>query len=188
MFSMSRTALIAIGLAAALAGSFAPATAAPGETCYFGECRSSTTPAALPAPSRPEEPRVVARQGSWTAVAVGKGAMIVDEFTNGAKFAVLIYPDGKLGLRLSQPNWEFKPGQEVQMTFEVDGDGFRGTATVNEKGMLEVEGVNKRVLETLYRGRRALINAGGYRFEMSKLADAAAVIDAVVQYQQTASR
>jgi hypothetical protein len=188
MFSKSRTTLIAFGLAAALAGSFAPATAAPGETCYFGECRSSTTPAAAPAQSRPAEARTLLQQGSWKAVAVGKGAMIVDEFNNGAKFAVLFYPDGKLGLMLSQPNWEFKPGQEVQMTFEVDGEGFRGAATVDEKGMLEVDGVNKRVLETLYRGRSALINAGGYRFEMSKLADAAAVIDAVVQYQQTASR
>lgn len=187
MFSKSRTTLIAISLAAALAGSFAPATAAPGETCYFGECRNSTTSAALP--SRSEEPRVLVRQGSWTAVAIGKGAMIVDEFDNGSKFAVLFYPDGKLGLMISHPNWEFKPGQEVQMTFEVDGDGFRGTATINAKGMLEVDGVNKRVLETLYRGRKALINVGGYRFEMTKLADAAAAIDALMQYQQqTASR
>jgi hypothetical protein len=186
MFSKSRTALIAISLAAALAGSFAPAKAAPGETCYFGECRNSTTSAALP--SRPDESRVVARQGSWTAVAIGKGALIVDEFTNGAKFGVLIYPSGKLGLMLAQPNWEFKSGQEVQMTFEVDGEGFRGTATVNENGMLEVADVNQRVLEVLYRGRTAVINAGGYRFEISKLSDAAAVIDAMVKYQQTASR
>ena len=138
MFKKSHTALIAFGFAAALAGSFAPATAAPGETCYFGECRSAATPAAVP-PSCPAAARTVARNGSWKALDVCGGAILVDEFNNDAKFAVLVSKD-QIGLMLAYPNWEFRPGQQVQMTFEVDGEGFRGTATVDEKGMLVVDG------------------------------------------------
>jgi hypothetical protein len=188
MFKKSRTALFAIGLAA-LAGSLtAPATAAPGDICYFGECRSSAAPA-TPAPSaQPAQIRTVAQHGSWKAIAVGTGAMVVDEFDNGAKFAVLIYPDGKLGLMVSHPTWNLNRGQQIEMRVQIDGEAFRGTAVVNESGILEINSLNKSLLAALYRGRKGLVEAGGYRFEMTNLADAAAAIDSMIRYQRTASR
>ena len=46
MFKRSRmaaSALFALGLVGALAGTTAiPASAAPGQVCYFGECRASS--------------------------------------------------------------------------------------------------------------------------------------------------
>ena len=35
---------------------------------------------------------------------------------------------------------------------------------------------------------KGLVEAGGYRFEMTNLADAAAAIDSMIRYQKTASR
>jgi hypothetical protein len=64
------------------------------------------------------------------------------------------------------------------MSIDIDGDVYTGKAVVNEKGLLEVEGVSKDLLNTLYNGRKGQIEV--YRFTMSNLADAAAAIDDAV--------
>ena len=190
MVKLSRvavSALFAFGLAGALAGMTTPASAAPGQVCYFGECRASTAPAAPSAPASTKS-RVIAKSGSWSVTLVGQGAMIVDEFANGSKFAILAYPEGKLGLLLTHPDWRLKRGQRAEMSIRIDGELFEGTAVANEHGMLEVDGVAKDLLKALYNGRKGRIEVGDYSFDMTNLADAAAVIDKAVAHLQSASR
>lgn len=182
------SALFALGLAGTLAGSWVgPASAAPGQVCYFGECSNSVAPAAAPS-SQTIESRTLSKHGSWKAVVVGEGAMIIDEFDNGAKFGVLAYPGGKFGLLLSHPEWRLTAGQSVEMIVRIDGEAFKGTAVANEKGLLEVDGVSKELVTALYRGRTGQIEVGKYRFDMTNLADAAAAIDSLARYRQAASR
>ena len=188
------SAVLALGLAGALAGSWAvPASAAPGQVCYFGECgASSGTASRSTAPqSAPQSaPRELPRHGSWHAVTMGGGAMIVDEFPNGAKFAILAYPQGGFGLLLTHPEWHLKKGQRADMSIEIDGEVYTGKAVVNDKGLLEVEGVSKDLLKALYNGRKGRIEVGEYSFTMSNLADAAAAIDDAVAHleRERASR
>jgi hypothetical protein len=187
--SLTASALLTIGVAGMLAGSWVgPASAAPGQACYFGECSTSTAPAAPPASAQPSEARTLPKHGSWKAVVIGQGSMIVDEFDNGAKFAILAYPEGKIGLLLSHPDWRLKRGQQIELTVRIDGEVFKGTAVVNEKGFLEVEGVSKALVAALYRGRKGQIEVADYRSDMTNLADAAAAIDDLARYQQTSSR
>ncbi|MFO1159420.1 MAG: hypothetical protein U1E60_11320 [Reyranellaceae bacterium] len=190
MFKRSRvavSALFALGLAGVLAGSWAaPASAAPGQVCYFGECRTSTAQV-QPAPASTGS-KVIAKRGSWSAQLVGEGVMIVDEFANGSKFAIVTYPQGRFGLLLTHPDWRLKAGQRAEMSVKIDGEAYKGTAVVNEHGMLEVESASKELLQALYRGRQGRIEVGDYSFTMTNLADAAAVIDAVVSHLKTASR
>jgi len=196
MFKRSRvavSALLALGLAGALAGALAtPASAAPGQVCYFGECRASNGPSAQPAPAPAPAPktqsRVVAKSGSWSATLVGDGAMIVDEFANGSKFAILAYPEGKLSLLLTHPDWRLKQGQRAEMAIRIDGEVFKGTAVADQYGMLEVDGASKDLLKALYNGRKGRIEVGDYSFDMTNLADAAAVIDKAVAHLRSASR
>lgn len=190
MFKRSRvavSALLAFGLAGALAGFAASASAAPGQVCYFGECRASTGPSAQTAPA-PTQSRVIAKSGSWSVTLVGQGAMVVDEFANGSKFAILTYPDGKLSLLLTHPDWRLKQGQRAEMSIRIDGEVFKGTAVANEHGLLEVDGASKDLLKALYNGRKGRIEVGDYSFDMTNLADAAAVIDKAVAHLQSASR
>jgi hypothetical protein len=130
----------------------------------------------------------VSQHGSWRAVLIGEGAMIYDQFDNGAKFAILAYPEGKLGLLLTHPEWRLRAGQRVEMSIRIDGDVYKGKAVANENGMLEVDGVSKELLKALYNGRTARIEVGEYRFDMTNLADAAAAIDDVAAHLQRASR
>jgi hypothetical protein len=188
MFTKSRTALVALGFMAAMAGSFTPAMAAePGQVCYFGECRVATAPTAR-APSAQPEVRVVAAHGSWKAVKVGSSVAIIDEFGNGAKLIVLIGSSGKLGLMLSHPDWRLKQGQQAEMTIRIDGSSFKGTVVANENGMLEANDLNSAFLKRLHSGRSGMIEVGGYSFEMTNLADAAAAMDGYLRYLKTASR
>src|SRR3979490_669827 len=76
---MGVSSLLGLGLVGALAGPWAPAAAAPGQVCYFGECSASTAPAA---PSQ-SKARLLSKYGSWSAVLIGQGAMSVDEVSNG---------------------------------------------------------------------------------------------------------
>ena len=196
MVKLSRvavSALFAFGLAGALAGMTTPASAAPGQVCYFGECRASTGPSARPAqPAAPTtvstQSKLIARRGSWSAVMIGEGAMIVDEFANGSKFAILAYPEGKFGLMLMHPEWRLKAGQRAEMSVTIDGEVYKGTAVANDKGILEVEGASREMLQRLYRGRQGRIEVGDYSFTMTNLADAKAVIDAVLAHLKMASR
>ena len=64
------SALVALGIAGALAGPWAaPASAAPGQVCSFNECSTSSTPSA----STQSKARVLSKHGSWRAVVLGKG-------------------------------------------------------------------------------------------------------------------
>ena len=191
MSKMSRTAVsaaLALALAGALAGgSIGPASAAPGQVCYFGECSTSAAPS--PAPANQAKPRPLPQHGSWRSVLIGQGAMVYDQFDNGAKFAILIYPEGnKFGLLLSHPEWHLKAGQQASMTVRIDGDVYKGKAVANENGFLEVDGVSKDLLKALYNGRKGRIEVGEYGFDMTNLADAAAAIDEVIAHLKTASR
>jgi hypothetical protein len=121
-------------------------------------------------------------------VVIGQGAMIADEFDIGAKFAVFADPEGSIGLLLSHPEWRLGRGQPVQMTVRIDGQVFRGMAVPDEKSFLEVDGVSKAFLLALYRGQQGRIEIAHYRFDMTNLADAAAAIDDLERYKQTASR
>lgn len=193
MVKLSRvavSALFAFGLAGALAGMTTPASAAPGQVCYFGECRASTGPSARPAPATTAstQSKLIARRGSWSAVMIGEGAMIVDEFANGSKFAILAYPEGKFGLMLMHPEWRLRAGQRAEMSVTIDGEVYKGTAVANDKGILEVEGASREMLQRLYRGRQGRIEVGDYSFTMTNLADAKAVIDAVLAHLKMASR
>jgi hypothetical protein len=176
------SALLALGVAGALAGPWtAPASAASGQVCYFGECRASAAPAQSKA-------RVLARHGSWSAIAIGHGAMIVDEFENGARFAILAFPNGSFGLLLTDPQWRLQKGQRTEMSINIDGQVYKGEAVVNKDGMIEVDGVSRDLLKALYRGQKGRIDVANYRFDMNNLADAAAAIDAVIAHLKTASR
>ena len=192
MFKLSRvavSALFAFGLAGGLAGFAVPASAAPGQVCYFGECRASTGPSVQPKPAPAStQSRLIAKRGSWSAVLVGEGAMIIDEFANGSKFAIVAYPEGKFGLMLMHPEWRLKAGHRAEMSVKIDGEVYKGTAIANGKGILEVEGASKDMLKALYRGRQGRIEVGDYSFTMTNLADAKAVIDAVLAHLKTASR
>ena len=181
---MAVSTLVALGLAGALAGPWAPASAAPGQVCYFGECSASTAPAA-PTQSKA---RLLSKHGSWSAMVVGQGAMIVDEFANGAKFAILAYPEGKFGLLLTHPEWRLRKGERAELVIRIDGEAYSGEVVANENGMLEAVGASKALLTALYRGRKGLIEVGEYRFEMTNLGDAKAAIDDVVGHMKTASR
>ncbi|MFO1159430.1 MAG: hypothetical protein U1E60_11370 [Reyranellaceae bacterium] len=175
-FRKAVSALLAFGLVGALAGPLAVPAAAADQTCYFGECRGES-----PGQSKA---RTVSKHGSWTAVVFGSGAMIVDEFANGSKFAILAYPGGKLGLLLTHPDWRLKAGQRAGISVKVDGEVFKGTAVANEQGLLEVDGVAKDLLKAIYRGRKGRIEVGDYSFDMTNLADAAAVIDDAAAHLQ----
>ncbi|WP_395714224.1 hypothetical protein [Reyranella sp.] len=196
MVKLSRvaiSALVAFGLAGALAGMTAPASAAPGQVCYFGECRTSTRPSAQATPAPAPTPastqsKLIAKRGSWSAVLVGEGAMIIDEFANGSKFAIVTYPEGKFGLMLMHPDWRLKAGQRAEMSVKIDGETYKGTAVANDKGILEVDGCSKDMLKALYRGRQGRIEVGDYSFTMTNLADAKSVIDAVLEHLKMASR
>lgn len=194
MIKLSRvavSALFAFGLAGVLAGVAAPASAAPGQICYFGECRPSTGPSAqtTPAPAPVStQSKLIAKRGSWSALMIGDGAMVVDEFANGSKFAILAHPDGKFGLMLMHPEWRLKPGQRAEMTVKIDGEVYKGTAVANDKGILEVDGCSKEMVKALYDGRQGRIEVGDYSFTMTNLADAKAVFDAVLAHLKTASR
>jgi hypothetical protein len=189
MFKQSRkavSAVLALAVAGAVAGSWAaPASAAPGQVCYFGECGVSTVSGS---PSTTSNARLLSQHGSWKAVLIGQGAMVYDQFDNGAKFAILAYPEGKFGLLLSHPEWHLKAGQGAELSISIDGDVYKGKAVVNDNGMLEVDGVSKELLKALYNGRKGRIEVGGYSFDMTNLADAAAAIDDVVTHMQRASR
>ncbi|MGD9881185.1 MAG: hypothetical protein AB7F22_21340 [Reyranella sp.] len=166
------SALLAFGLAGALVGPWVGPAAASDRVCYFGECRGEN--------AAQSKPRVVSKRGSWSAVVLGKAAMIVDEFANGARFAILAHADGKLALLLSHPDWRLKAGQRAEMSVRIDGETYKGTAVANETGVLEVEDASKDLLKALYRGRKGRIEVGDYSFDMTNLADAAAVIDDAV--------
>jgi hypothetical protein len=114
--------------------------------------------------------------------------MIVDEFANGSKFAILAYPEGKFGLLLTHPEWRLQRGQQVEMSIRIDGEVYKGKAVANEGGMLEVDGISKTLLTALYRGQQGRIEIADYRFDMTNLADAAAAIDDVIAHLKTASR
>lgn len=194
MIKLSRvavSALFALGLAGAAAGIASPAAAAPGQVCYFGECRTSTGPGtqAAPAPTPAStQSKLIAKRGSWSAVLVGEGAMIIDEFANGSKFAIVAYPEGKFGLMLMHPEWRLKAGQRAEMSVKIDGETYKGTAVANDKGILEVDGCSKDMLKALYRGRQGRIEVADYSFTMTNLADAKSVIDAVLAHLNMASR
>ena len=185
------SALFAFGLAGAAAGIATPAGAAPGQVCYFGECRTSTGPSAqvapAPAPASTQS-KLIAKRGGWSAVLVGEGAMIIDEFANGSKFAIVAYPEGKFGLMLMHPEWRLKAGQRAEMSVKIDGETYKGIAVANDKGPLEVDGCSKDMLKALYRGRQGRIEVGDYSFTMTNLADAKSVIDAVLAHLNMASR
>ena len=63
-----------------------------------------------------------------------------------------------------------------------------GVAVANDKGILEVDGCSKEMLQKLYRGRQGRIEVGDYSFTMTNLGDAKAVIDAVLAHLKTAAR
>ncbi|MBV8186366.1 MAG: hypothetical protein JO339_03930 [Alphaproteobacteria bacterium] len=192
MFKQSRkavSAVLALAVAGVVAGSWvAPASAAPGQVCYFGECGSKSAAPASGQSSNQAKSRLLSQHGSWKAVLIGQGAMIYDQFDNGAKFAILAYPEGKFGLLLSHPEWHLKAGQPAEMSIRIDGDVYKGKAVANENGMLEVDGVSKDLLKALYNGRKGRIEVGEYGFDMTNLADAAAAIDDVVAHMERASR
>ena len=191
MFKRSRmaaSALFALGLVGALAGTTAiPASAAPGQVCYFGECRASTGPSAQPAPSTTQS-RLIARRGSWSAHLVGEQAVIVDEFNNGARFAIVAHANGRFDLVLTHPEWRLKQGQRASIKVTIDGDGYQGTAVANGHSMLEVANASQDMLRALFRGRQGRIEVGDYGFDMTNLADATAVAQAAVKHLKTASR
>jgi hypothetical protein len=189
MFKTSRNALLAVGLAATLTGLFtSAASATPGQVCYFGECRESVAPAAAPTRSVPSsEIRTPVKIGNWSAITDGTNAMFVADFGDGAKFVIVLAPGGKQIVQLSAPRWRLKAGEQAPVTIRIDGKGFQGTAVATESGFLQV-GVDMDFLQAFYHGQTAVAEAGGDRFTMNDLGDAAAVMDYMTRYLTTAAR
>jgi len=181
------SAVLGLVLAGALMGaSVAPASAAPGQVCYFGECSASASSG--PASERPAEARQVSQHGGWRGVQIGQGALVYDQFDNGAKFGILLHPEGRFGLMLSHPEWRLRKGQQVDMSIRIDDEVYNGKAVVNESGVLEADNVGKALVTAVYRGRKGRITVGDYHFDMNNLADAAATIDDVMASLKRAAR
>ena len=191
------SAVLGLAFAGALLGVTTPASAAPGQVCYFGECAASASPnptppqrpvETRPAETRPDAPREVSQRGSWHGVQAGPAALVYDRFDNGAKFAIVFQPEGRLGLMLSHPQWHLRKGQEVEVSIHIDREVYNGKAMVNDSGVLEADDVGKALVTAFYRGHKAQIVVGDYTFDMNSLPDAAAVIDDVLASQRRAGR
>jgi hypothetical protein len=186
---MSNTYRAAIGaaLAIGLIGSSAltlagPAAAASsGQTCYFGECGDGIaprTPVVAPAPeSQDSQVEKISEHGSWKAFASGRMVMVVDEFEDGSKFAIVSSGRGKVTLVLSNPHWHLQKGSRTRMTITVDGQAYAATVTAINETMLTLDDVSKEFLQAFYHGDRAQIRVGDFRAEMQSLPDAQRVID-----------
>jgi len=189
------TAVVATALAVSFAGPLsAPASAA----CYFGECGAGATASTAPAtqPSRvslaqPEASakpgRILATHGSWSAEVHQGSTVIMDQFTDGSRLAIIAYPNGSVSLVLRSPDWHFKPGQEFDVKADVDGHIFSGSGTAGKEDVVELENVEKDFLQALYKGGKAKITIQGDVFEIDTLPDAALTIDDAMTYLKNAS-
>jgi hypothetical protein len=182
MFGKSRVAVAAVmvlGVAGMLAGPWAsPASATLAPIRCFGECSTS---------SASTQGRVLSKHGNWSAVILGTRGMVVHEFDNGAKFAIVAHPNGEISLLLMHPDWRLQRDQRTDFSIDIDGHVFRGTSVANQDGVLDVV-VSRTFVVAFYRGNQALIEIGEYRLAMTALADAAAAIDDVIADLKSASR
>ena len=115
--------------------------------------------------------------------------MVVDQFDNKAKVGILIYPEGKVGMMLTHPEWHLTKGQVVSMSIEIDGRKFQGRAAAADENTLNVDSIGKELAKAFYNGRSGRIVVGQYELQMTNLANAAAAIDDVPRYRRrTAER
>jgi hypothetical protein len=191
-------AAFAIGLTASAAGlSAAPAVAAaPGQVCYFGECAPGAAPqvpaqpAAQPSQSGSgcqDSAQTISEHGSWKAVASCSMIMIVDEFDDGSKFAI-VDTGGKVGIVLKNPHWHLSTGKRFVVTISVDGHEFSAMVPALDSTMIGLEDVSMDFVKALYRGHKARIQVGQESFTMTRLADAAAALDDAIRYQKRVAR
>ena len=151
---MAVVALVTLGLAGALA---APASAAPGEVCYFGECGAVASP---PVSSRAPEPAattVLKTYGSWKVV-VGSNdqRMIIDTFDDGSGLAIGKVK-GEFTFLLIQPRWSLTQGETFKVKMNIDGQLFAGSAHAMDATTLAIESVSANVVQAMYRGDKATI-------------------------------
>ena len=110
MFGKSRVAVAAVmvlGVAGMLAGPWAsPASATLAPIRCFGECSTS---------SASTQGRVLSKHGNWSAVILGTRGMVVHEFDNGAKFAIVAHPNGEISLLLTHPDWRLQRDQRADI-------------------------------------------------------------------------
>lgn len=98
------------------------------------------------------------------------------------------YPEGNPGLMLTHPNWKLQKGHQMEMIVRIDGEVYPGTATAIENNVLTVNSVSRDLPKTLYRGRQGRIEVPNFSFEMTNLADAAAVMNDTLAHLKSASR
>ena len=188
MFRTFRSSIAALVVTASLTSS---AFAAPGRSCYFGECSAvAVAPAAVSAPASTvsSEFRRIAGHGTWTAMSDGQATLVVDTFNDGSKFAIADYGNGKGGLIFSRPSWQMTKGQTYTMKIDVDGQSFTGTVIASNAMTLLLDDVTTAFVSAIYNGRKGEIRIGDFSADMTTLADAGATMHEAVLYQQTSAR
>ena len=201
----TRTLLAAVLLAgSALGGS---AQAAPGQTCYFGECPQGVTPSApsttsTTSPStpsagpstrvvtQPEAPsgsssmRTLGKHGSWTAVSMANGPSVaIDQFDDGTKLGIAVHSRSKFSMMVTRPKWALQPGKDYTVKVTVDGDSFSGQAKAMDETTLVLEGLTIEFVSTIYKGKKGSLVVGNFEATMNALDDAAAALDDVFRFQ-----
>jgi len=195
MLNKFRATAAAAALAICLA---VPLSMPAGAACYFGECGASVSTSAAPAvqPSRvslappaasAKLGHAFATHGSWSAMELQGSTLIMDQFTDGARLAIVAYHSGSISLMLSHPDWHFKEGQEFNVKADIDGHVFSGSGTAGKEDVVELENVEKGFLQALYKGSKAKITIDDNVFEITSLPDAALTIDDVMTYLKSAS-
>jgi hypothetical protein len=166
--------------------------------CYFDACGTSLAPSAatvaggfrvgVAPPAASEKPaRALATHGSWSAVAFEGSTLILDEFGDGSCFAIVVYCSGSVSLMLSSPNWRLKQGREFAVKADIDGQVFSCGGWAAKNHVVELDDVDKSLLQALYKGREARIIIEDDVFEINTLQDAALTIDDAAKYLKTAS-
>jgi hypothetical protein len=177
MKSIVARTLVGVVFGTALATSALAGPDNLGQICYFGECG-----AAAPA----SQANAFARHGSWSAVAVDGGVMVMDRFNDGSAFAIVDPSNGKLGLAVSAPDWHLRKGRQMSLSIDVDGTVFAGEAVAADGTTVVVGDITKSLIEALAKGQKAVVTVAGERFEMH-LADAAPTLADAARYERTSA-
>jgi hypothetical protein len=112
--------------------------------------------------------------------------MIVDEFDDGAKLAII--PIGKqIALAIISPEWQMTKGRRFVLTVSVDGRRFTATAEASSATMLWLDDVPDGFVDALYRARKAKLQVGDDSFDMSHLADFREAVDDALRYKGQAT-
>jgi hypothetical protein len=190
MFRAKSTCL-GLLVATAMAGFTVSAEAATGQTCYFSECAPGVAAPAAPTPNRPTAPassdsryRTLAEHGGWTALADDKITIVIERFTDGAKFALVTGRDESF-IVLDDPRWGLPRGTAYDVTIKIDGHVFTGRGTAVSDSRLTIHGVHARFIQALSGGEQGEIKVAESTWTLA-LSDAAKVFEAAAAHTDRA--